>query len=264
MTDSTVRRPISIEDATQLDPSEIAPPIVVTDGEHTEIGAAHGRVLPLIGNRRPYIYDVSLPDRRRIYADTPEDVIAVLLGGDYPEKLAELRALESSTDDKATDEVWLTLATLRHAHADRLRLNLQQQINDLAQRDGAWDRLDEAERDQLTKAADPDGPYPVGVLEETPFVDEDNNIGTRLQGFWSARVSLAMNTGDYEPYSNTPRPVSEMTRDGVVVPGDPNMVVLDITDSVAYLNSLEKASWLKVSVLPAEQPDPMFRNIATK
>jgi hypothetical protein len=143
-------------------------------------------------------------------------------------------------------------------------MSLQQQINDLAQRDGAWDRLDEAERDQLTKAADWDGPYPVGVLAETPFVDEDNNVGTRLQGFWSARVSLAVNTGDYEPYSNTPRPVSEMTRDGVVVPGDPNLVVLDIADSVAYLNSLEKASWLKVSVLPAEQPDPMFRNIATK
>ncbi|WP_418345852.1 hypothetical protein [Rhodococcus pyridinivorans] len=70
MTEPTVRHQISIKDATRLDPAQIAPPIVVTDGEHTEIGAAHGRVLPLIGHRRPYIYDVSLPDKRRVYAYT--------------------------------------------------------------------------------------------------------------------------------------------------------------------------------------------------
>ena len=49
--------------------------------------------------------------------------------------------------------------------------------------------------------------------------------------------------------------------DGVVVPGDPNLVVLDIGDSAAYLESLEKAGWLTMSVLPAEQPDPIFRGI---
>ncbi|MDV6246971.1 hypothetical protein R1X32_04885 (plasmid) [Rhodococcus opacus] len=93
MTEPTVRHPISIEDATRLDPAQIAPPIVVTDGEHTEIGAAHGRVLPLIGHRRPYVYDVSLPDKRRVYADTPEDAIAVIVGGDYADKLAALSAV---------------------------------------------------------------------------------------------------------------------------------------------------------------------------
>lgn len=261
MTEPTVRHPISIEDATRLDPAQIAPPIVVTDGEHTEIGAAHGRVLPLIGHRRPYIYDVSLPDKRRVYADTPEDAIAVIIGGDYAEKLAALRDLESSIDDTAIDEAWLALASLRHAHADRLRLALQQQINDLAQRDGAWDHLDDEEQQQLTKAADSDGPYPVGVLEEIPFVDEEDNLCTRMAGVWSARVSLVLNTGDYDPYSNTPLPLSEMTRDGVVVPGDPNLVVLDIGDSAVYLESLEKAGWLTMSVLPAEQPDPIFRGI---
>ena len=34
-----------------------------------------------------------------------------------------------------------------------------------------------------------------------------------------------------------------------------------IGDSVAYLESLEKAGWLTMSVLPAEQPDPIFRGI---
>lgn len=263
MTKPTVRRPISIEEATLLDPAKIAPPIVVTDGEHTTIGAAHGRVLPLIGNRRPYVYDISLPDRRRIYADTPEDAIAVLIGGDYAEHLAALRALESSTDDAATDQVWLTLANLRYVHADRLRLGLQQQINELTQQSGEWDHLEEAERDQLVKAADPDGPCPIGVLEETPFVGENDELHTSLVGYWSARVSLVINTGDYDPYTDRPRPRSEMTRDGVVVPGDPNLVVLDIADSITYLNSLEKAGWLTVSVLPVEQPDPIFRGIGS-
>ncbi len=82
-----------------------------------------------------------------------------------------------------------------------------------------------------------------------------------MTGVWSARVSLVLNTGDYDPYSNTPLPLSEMTRDGVVVPGDPNLVVLDIGDSAAYLESLEKAGWLTMSVLQAEQPDPIFRGI---
>lgn len=68
----------------------------------------------MIGYRRPYIYDVSLPDKRRVYADTPEDAIAVIIGGDYAEKLAALRDLESSIDDTAIDEAWLALARLRH------------------------------------------------------------------------------------------------------------------------------------------------------
>ncbi|MGW4478036.1 hypothetical protein [Rhodococcus triatomae] len=43
---------------------------------------------------------MTLPDRRRIYADTPEDVIAVLIGGDYPDKLATLRYLEHQSTTK--------------------------------------------------------------------------------------------------------------------------------------------------------------------
>ena len=35
----------------------------------------------------------------------------------------------------------------------------------------------------------------------------------------------------------------------------------EIADNAAYLESLEKAGWLTMSVLPAEQPDPIFRGI---
>lgn len=265
MTSPTARLPITVEEAASLDPGQVAPPIVTVDGEHTTVGAAHGRVLPLIGNRRPYIYDVSLPNKRRIYADTPEDVVAAMIGGEYPQILAQLRALETSPDSDATDEVWLSLATLRHGHADQVRLMMQQQINDLAHANGQWDLLDEFERSELTKAADPDGPYPVGIATETPIVDTDGEMKVVTLGYWYAAVPLVLNTGDYAPYSDVERPISEMTREedgyNVVIPGDPNLAVLDIADSVAYLGSLEKAGYLTVTVMPAEQPDPHFRGI---
>ena len=267
MTSPTARLPITAEEAAALDPTQIAPPILVIDGEHITIGAAHGRVLPLIGNRRPYVYDVSLPDRRRVYADTPEDAIAVIIGGEYAELLANLRALESTLDAEATSEVWLSLASLRHRHADQLRLSMQQQINELAQREGQWDHLDESAREQLSKAADPDGPYPVGIATETPILDDDGEMKVATLGYWYAPVPLVLNAGDYEPYSNAERPISEMSREedgrNVVIPGDPNLIVLDITDSVTYLGSLERAGHLTVTVMPAEQPDRHFRGLPT-
>jgi hypothetical protein len=164
------------------------------------------------------------------------------------------------------DDLWLSLATLRHKHADQVRLMMQQQINELAQLNGQWDRLDEAEREQLTKAADPEGPYPVGIPTEGPVLDDDGEMKVATLGYWFAPISLVLNSGDYAPYSGTERPISEMTREqdgyNVVIPGDPNLVVLDIADSVSYLGSLEKAGYLTVSVMPAEQPDPHFRGIS--
>lgn len=264
------RTPITAVEAAGLDPHNVAPPIIVTDGERTEIGAAHGRVLPLVGNKRPYIYDVSLPARRRIYADTPEDVIAEIIGGDYAALQAHLRGLEDVGGRDEVDEAWLALITLRHQHADSMRLSMQARINDEGHKDGRWDRLDEAEKDQLRKAADADGPFPTGILTETPIVDDDGEPKVAWVGHWYAAVPLVLNSGDYAPYSDTPIPQSTYIDDTTgpddehnhVVPGDPNLVVLDITDNVSYLSSLEEAGWLTVSVMPAEQPDKHFRDLS--
>lgn len=261
------RTPISAEEASALDARNIAPPVVVVDGAHTEVGAAHGRVLPLIGNKRPYTYDVSLSDHRRVYADTPEDAVAVIIGGDYADLLAQARELEDSGDAGATDRVWIELVRRRHKHADELRLALQQQTNELARRDGRWAALDDSERGQLESAADPDGPYPVGIETETPFLDEDGNTGTTWQGLWFADVPLVLNTGDYAPFSDAVEPESCLTEAGpdgtpVVVAGDPNLIRLDISDSVTYLESLERCGVIVLTIRAPEQPDPIFRNIA--
>ncbi|PZT91599.1 MAG: hypothetical protein DI630_29315 [Gordonia sp. (in: high G+C Gram-positive bacteria)] len=79
-----------------LDPNLPAPPLVTNDGHHDEIGAAHGRTLPMIGKWRPYVVDVNAAKLTgkgsRIYADTSDDAVAMLVGGDAPAAIAELRA----------------------------------------------------------------------------------------------------------------------------------------------------------------------------
>jgi hypothetical protein len=264
---SSPRHPISVEEAAARDARQIAPPVVVLDGDRTEVGAAHGRVLPLIGNKRPFTYDISLPDRSRVYADTPEDAIAVIIGGDYAELLAQLRDLEDSGDKDASEQVWVELVRRRHKHADDLRLSLQQQINDLARRDRRWDALDDSERAQLESAADPEGPYPVGIETEAPFLDEDGQTSVGWQGMWFAEVPLVVNSGDYAPFSDATEPVSCLTKPGtdgvpVVVPGDPNLIRLDIADSITYLESLERCGHAVLTIRPSEQPDPIFRGIS--
>ncbi|MFL0579480.1 hypothetical protein [Dietzia sp. 179-F 9C3 NHS] len=79
-----------------LDPDQAAPPLVTQDAHESDIGAAHGRVLPMIGQWRPYLVDVNaaaLSDNRtRIYADSADDAVAVLVGGEAPAAIAELHA----------------------------------------------------------------------------------------------------------------------------------------------------------------------------
>ncbi|MFI9507169.1 hypothetical protein [Nocardia sp. NPDC052566] len=238
---------------------------MVTDGASTTVG--HGRLLPLVGNRRPYQYDVRLPDSQRIYADTPEDVIAVIVGGDYAQLVAAAADLEESSDQDAIDAVRIERVRLRHRHADQVRLRLQQEINEHARRDHSWDTLDPAERQQLESAADPDGTYPVGIPTEQPMINDSGSVDTVWRGMWFTKIQLVVNTGDYMPFSDALIPEShyaEPDSDGrlVVVAGDPNLVLLDISDEVAYLNSLQTCGYAEVTIREVEQPDPHFRRIS--
>lgn len=91
-----------------LDPDKITPPLVTNDGHHDEIGAAHGRILPMIGKWRPYVLDVNVTQLAgkgtRIYADTTDDAVAMLVGGDAPAAIAEMRAaLDNLGQDPAPE-----------------------------------------------------------------------------------------------------------------------------------------------------------------
>ena len=95
---------ITADQLDTLDPNLLTPPLVTSDGHHDEIGAAHGRVLPMIGRWRPYVVDVNATKLAgkgtRIYADTADDAVAMLVGGDAPAAIAELRA---ARDDLGVD-----------------------------------------------------------------------------------------------------------------------------------------------------------------
>ena len=80
-------------------------------------------------------------------------------------------------------------------------------------------------------------------------------------------LPLVLNTGDYAPFSDAVEPESCLTSPGtdgaaVVVAGEPNLIRLDISDSVTYLESLERCGIVVLTIRPPEQPDPIFRNIA--
>lgn len=79
-----------------IDPDQSAPPLVAQDGHHSDVGAAHGRVLPMVGQWRPYLLDVDATSitkgHTRIYADTADDAVAVLVGGEAATAIAELHA----------------------------------------------------------------------------------------------------------------------------------------------------------------------------
>lgn len=100
----------TLEQLPLLDPNQIAPPLVTRDSHHSEIGAAHGRILPMIGQWRPYVVDVNADTlaghNTRIYADTADDAVAMLVGGQAPAAIAELRAaLDGLGPDPAPEAV---------------------------------------------------------------------------------------------------------------------------------------------------------------
>lgn len=273
---------ITVAEAQQRRADAWAPPVVVAnDPSADDVGAEHGRVLPLVGAVRPYVYDVSFAGgRRRVYADDPLDVIAVMLGEPYQNAAQQYRTAvaglveqeleltpERSASDPQRTEALSEMLLLRHVHADGLRVQLQQQINERARRDGLWAQLDEEERGELERAADPDGGgYPVGVLYDTNVVDDEGQDGMAQRGYWSSTVRLVINTGDYVPYTDVVEPESDQVQDvdgyTIVVPGDPNFVRLDVTDDDSYLQSLENAGVVTVTTRQVDQPDPIFQALA--
>lgn len=88
--------PITREEAAAWNPSQPAPPLLTDDGHTQAVGEAHGRVLPLIGGVRPYLYDVAFDGTRRVYADTINEALGVVLGGRYGELAAQLIQLDAT------------------------------------------------------------------------------------------------------------------------------------------------------------------------
>ncbi|WP_137726330.1 hypothetical protein [Prescottella subtropica] len=87
--------PISREDAAAANPNLPCGPLVVDDGHVHAVGESHGRLLPMVGQLRPFLYDVAF-DGKRVYADRVEDVLAMMLGERYAELVAAVDVLDAN------------------------------------------------------------------------------------------------------------------------------------------------------------------------
>lgn len=266
---------ISPEQAAALPWDQPAPPIVVDDSPGGSVGAAHGRTLPLIGERRLYPVDVSFEDgRKRVYAETTDEAVAAIVGGDLPEVTADGRAAEVAGDEQSVEDAAVAAFRLRAAHAAGVRRQLQQAINTDAQSSGAWNALTTEEQSVLAGAASDEGGIPVGVraVGWAPGgpMDADGNPVQGEFGLWECSVPLVLSTGDYEPFTQIDPPVSELTTtiggiENMVVPRERNLKWLRVTsddpimpDSQAYLDSLHDAGAVQVTYRAYEQPDALW------
>lgn len=305
--------PIAMDDVVLLDPENVAPPTVSHDAHIAHVGSAHGRVIPLVGLYRPYIYDLGTDkitdNHLRIYADTADDAIGVLAGGHLPAVLADLadavEALPSNpaeivTPDQDTlillgddadpevpelteeqreqhahylegmdriDDLRVQVAGLIAGHADSVRCTAQAAINEEARLDGRWERLAEQERQHLVWAADAsdEGLFPTGLPEEMPLFDEANEeSGVAIRGVWSADVPLVCNRGNYFPWNEVLPPESTVEvideeGDVYIKPGEPNLVWLEIASPQNYLDSLDAAGVVDLSIRPVDHPLDFMR-----
>ncbi|WP_197028086.1 hypothetical protein, partial [Gordonia alkanivorans] len=206
-----VFRVITAEEASRSDPRRCAPPLCTDDADDKGIGHAHGRVLPLVGNTRPYLLDVAIVgSSRRIYADRLTDVLCVLIGREYsdlvdqidttdvtdrllpppgpalgdllPTELAAAALPPDVADPVTADpgerhrvmDLLYDLAIVRRAHADQLRIQLQRTINASVQADSSWAELSSAEQEELTVSATDDGGFPVGIPVVVPYTSVDD------------------------------------------------------------------------------------------
>ncbi|AZI65519.1 hypothetical protein [Rhodococcus sp. NJ-530] len=85
--------PISRQDAAAADPTKTCGPLVIDDGHVHAVGEAHGRLVPMVGQIRPFLYDAAF-EGVRVYADRVDDVLAVMLGDRYAELTAALDELD--------------------------------------------------------------------------------------------------------------------------------------------------------------------------
>lgn len=207
-------RVITAAEAIEVNPAHCCPPVCTDDAKNTVIGKRHGgRVLPLVGNTRPFIYDATLVGTdQRIYADRITDLLCIIIGGEYaaladqvdsldvtehllpapgpglgdllPTDLAAAMPVDDETDtDSAADfsrrqqvmELLYDMALLRSQHANLVRIDLQSAINAAAAADGTWGTLSDDEREELTLSASPDGGFPLGLPTEVSIVDFDGD-----------------------------------------------------------------------------------------
>ncbi|MFC0313594.1 hypothetical protein ACFQNE_02980 [Gordonia phosphorivorans] len=221
------------------------------------MGAKHGRVLPLVGNTRPYMYDVAIVGTdSRIYADRLTDILCVLIGEEYQQNVEALNALgvfettdigsepglgdilpmelATSADEPAdtgpslaqsqayqqAQSLLYDLGLLRTAFAENLRVDLQAAINADAVADGSWLELTDAEREELVLSATRGGGFPIGIPGEIAVWDETADPPAMVpvvRPEWRSAIRLVINTGNYLPW--TPAPFIESLRTAVDTEG---------------------------------------------
>lgn len=268
------------------DPAEEAPPIVTGRNPKAD-SVGHGRILPLVGGVRPYVFDVTYNGgTERVYADTPAGVLTALIDGydslweDWKTASAALTDAEergetpTATQQAAAEDAYYLLVTARIRYATNIRRQLQQAENIAAQTTGTWDQLSSEERAQCTESAA--GAAPIGVLVEAPWDPDDLTDGadTIEFGVWETpHCRLVINRGDYGVFDldGTPEPQSTLSETDpetgeqiVYVTEQPeNMLILDPTDDWGLLQSLEHAALISIETRPVDLPDQFYTDAVT-
>lgn len=279
----------TLEDYRCLHPdNDYIPPLLTHDGHITAVGAAHGRVIPVIGATRPPIYDVSLhpldQSDYRIYADSADDVLAVILGEPYQQQLAACKDLLNRYNQLGHDDLTgapgadlradfdaetTILCMIRGTFAHTARARAQDLINTWAKQDSRWDALTDQERDVLERAADLDSETaPIGIVKDM-LIPDPTNPGVVLEGrrgTWTADVALVLNEVDYYPWSGVPPIYSAVTiagPDGVGYLDDVselNLHTIHVANADEFLEELYLLDVLDVTIRPAMPVDPIFRD----
>ena len=280
---------ITTEHAAQLDPAQVAPPIITNNRighdslfEHTE-GGTPQRILPLIGNShptrwapRPYVLDVMFDGgRRRVYADDTADAAGVILGEAYRDlQVAAAAAAVAFDDDPNEDTAQAVVDTdaalfaARAAHATTIRTALQRQHNEAIT---DWAALDQWDTQVLHQSMDPDAPAPGCYPDNHPLNGALSTINGAAEAgeklLWAADAVLVCSTGDYWPYSDVlpPQSVAAATVTGVATPvtlaGDSQLVWLKPDNEAGYLESLRAAGVITIDIYPVDQVDTIWQTV---
>lgn len=283
-------RTATLEEYRCLHPDDdYVPPLVTDDGDVAAIGTAHGRTIPVVGSTRPPVYDVSLHPldggKTRIYADDPDDVLAMVCGEDYQQQLMLCRDLiteynelgdgedtaEQRRDLRAAFDAESTfLGMIRGAFGHVARASAQARVNTTAKENGLWEQLTAQEQQILTDAADPNSQKaPIGVVGEAQFPDPDNPgmLFTGTRGYWTADVDLVLNEADYYPWTPIPGPLSEVTitdDDGnrfVDNTSDLNLKYIRVATAQDMLDDLEALDVITMKMRPVVPVDPIYREV---
>lgn len=254
---------ITPDQVEHLNPHHPAPPCRATRDPNND-GIGHdGRTLPLIGGMRPYAFDVILAEDDRLYADTYADVFELFAPG-YKAASDELtRLISGGADDDEIGRGQEALFEMRCAIATQARVALQKQHNAESRANGNWEKLTEAEREQLELAEN--GGIPVGT--EDPILGDASEYGV-----WEPAAPMVISTGDYLPYdpegkeAPEPRYVYERTiENGEEVEWvwhfrqpPPNFIRIEPEREHELYNQLVDLKWLRATYRPIDLPDERF------